>query len=595
MKNLSEILFSAQTEEELKNFFAKFFSVKLDTKNKIDLYTPQIIFEFKLDANLKNISTRAQCVAQIIYYIRRLKYSLNGENRNLTNFFAVVSKNSALIAQTENFSNFFLKSYAKNFDWDLAPSSPCKNLVKALANSDVLKNLHIFDFSVAEDVNNFSKQIFQNLDAQLNLFENRKEINEDNFFPIFEYWQNLFGSYVQNGRKSSEYFITDIEQGKTFIHGKSLFFRMSDGSIIEKFLHLNDYKYFWDIYEKISSSREVISIRQKMDRMTEPRLRRFTGEFFTPIKFARKAVDYLSRVLGENWFKSGNFRLWDMCAGTGNLEFALPAESWKFCYISTLNQDDANFCKKIYPDATVFQYDYLNDDVENFFADQKNLFQGIKMPEKLFRDLQNPNLKWIIFINPPYATASNFYRKNREDKNNVSMTKIRDLMNAENLGATSRELFSQFLYRIDKEFKNKIAWLGMFSKIKYINANVDQKMREKFFQYKCERGFIFSSKSFDGCKANFPVGFLIWNLEKKIPIWEQNISADIFNDEVEKYAEKIFHIGKPEEFLSKWVKRPKNTKKFPPMSSGLKFAFDNKIKCDSSTTRKIALGFNRKF
>lgn len=83
---------AAQTEEELKNFFAKFFDIKLSTKNYIDLYTPQIIFEFKLDANLKNISTLATCTAQIIYYVRRLKFSLNSETRKISNFISVVTK-----------------------------------------------------------------------------------------------------------------------------------------------------------------------------------------------------------------------------------------------------------------------------------------------------------------------------------------------------------------------------------------------------------------------------------------------------------------------------------------------------------------------
>ena len=53
-KSLFQILSEANTEEELKNFFAKRFKIKLATKNFIDLYTQQILFEFKLDKNLKN-------------------------------------------------------------------------------------------------------------------------------------------------------------------------------------------------------------------------------------------------------------------------------------------------------------------------------------------------------------------------------------------------------------------------------------------------------------------------------------------------------------------------------------------------------------
>lgn len=577
---LFENLSNAQTEEEVKNIFAKFFDLKLSTKNYIDLYTEQILFEFKFDANLKNISTLATCIAQTLYYIRRLKFSLNGETRKITNFISVVTKNFAIIAETKNFSAFYSN---KNFDWDLAPSSPCKKLVKSLSENNFVKNLHVYDFSVAEDEKNFIAEIKNKFIGQTELFLNRKIIDEYNFESIFKRWKELFGAYVENGRKSSEYFITDIEIGKTDLTfgRKSLIFRMNDGTSIEKFLPLNDYKYFWDIYEKISSPHEIISIRQKMDRMTEPKLRRFTGEFFTPINFAHKAVDYLSRVVGENWYKTGNFRLWDMCAGTGNLEFALPAEAWKFCYISTLNQDDANYCKKIFPDATVFQYDYLNDDVKFFTDSLFEKYSERKMPKKLVEDLKNPDLKWIIFINPPYATANNKKLNNADiDKSGVSMTEIRKLMTAENLGETSRELMMQFLYRISLEFANKIAWLGMFSKINYINAKNDQIFRDKIFQYKYERGFTFSSQNFDGCRGKWPVGFLIWNLSERISLDKQKISLDVFNSDVEKVYKKIFHAVNQKLSLNKWIKRPPATKKFPPMSAALNIAKKNKDRRD---------------
>ena len=130
--------------------------------------------------------------------------------------------------------------------------------------------------------------------------------------------------------------------------------------------------------------------------------------------------------------------------------------------------------------------------------------------------------KWIIFFNPPYATANNYERdKTKIIKDGVSMTEIRKLMNSENLGAVSQELSSQFLYRINLEFKNHQAYIGMFSKIKYINSNTDQRLRDNFFDYKFERGFVFSSKNFHGCKANFPVGFLIWNVFNHLPLIEQ--------------------------------------------------------------------------
>ena len=573
MKTLHEILSDAATEEELKNFFAKFFKLKLSTKNFIDLYTAQILFEFKFDAPINNIQTRAAAVAQTLYYIRRLKFG--SDIRTPSKNICVVTKYAAIFFPTDNFSAFIRR---KSYDWDLAPSSPCKKLVADLADFAPVKSCHVYDFSTAEDEKNFIELIKRNLVEQLSLFGERKEINENNFYPIFELWQKIFGAAVENGRKASEYFITDIEEGKSQLIGQSVLFRMSGGELIEKFLNADEYKHFWSVYEKITNPRAVIAIRQKMDRMSEISLRRFTGEFFTPIAFAEKAVEYLRRTVD---FTSGKYRIWDMAAGTGNLEFALPAEVLKYCYISTLLQDDADYCKKIFPDATVFQYDYLNDDV-NFFGNElvlENLGIKKKMPARLANDLKNPDLHWIIFINPPYATASNFERKeNRQDKDGVSMTEIRKLMNAENLGEVSRELFSQFIYRISREFSN--AYLGIFSKIKYINSNNDQRLRDKVFNYKFERGFVFNSKNFNGCKGQFPVCFLVWNLAEKIFIEEQNISLDIFNENVEKIGVKILQSARRGEFLNKWIERSPCTIKFPPLSSALTVAYKNKDRRD---------------
>lgn len=570
MKDFYQNLQNAQTEEEVKNIFAKFFHLKLDTKNFIDLYTPQILFEFKFDENFKNIQVLAKCFAQTLYYIRRLKYGR--DIRKPSENICVVSKNFAAIIQTQKFADFY-KSKAENFDWDLAPSSPCKKLVAALADNYFFKHLHVFDFSLPEDLKNFIDIINKSFSAQILLFDDKKIIDEYNFYEIFTFWQKLFGDDVENGKKSSEYFITDIEKGKSFVNGNQIFFRMNDGFIVEKNLNVAEYNNFWSIYEKISNPREIIAIRQKMDRMTEIDLRRRTGEFFTPINFAEKAVDYLRRTVKFD----KNFRIWDMAAGTGNLEFALPAEWLKFTYISTLLDDDANYCKKIFPDATVFQYDYLNDDIEFFFEKNIPLWVKRKMPQKLVDDLKNPAIKWIIFINPPYAMPTPFHRDQiGNNKEGISLTKIQDLMKKDNLGEASRELYTQFLYRMILDFSNRQTYIGIFSTLKYVKSEQVSIFRDKIFQYKFERGFIFSSKNFQGCRGKFPVGFLIWNLAENISIENQKISLDVYNENVEKFATKTIHTEDRKDFLNKWVKRPTLKKILPPIKSGFNIAYENK-------------------
>ena len=325
------------------------------------------------------------------------------------------------------------------------------------------------------------------------------------------------------------------------------------------------------IYDKVENPEVIKAIRQKIDRLSEDFQRRFTGEFYTPIDFAAKAFDYIERTVGPKRYQSGNWRIWDMAAGTGNLEFSLPSSILKNCYISTLLEDDVAYCKTIFPTATVFQYDYLNDDAF-LISDTEHLPFGVtpKMPKNLYDDLHNPDISWIIFINPPFVTSNKMGSEiGKKSKDDVSMTLIRELMNQKGLGETSRELFSQFLYRISVEFSGKNAYLGLFSKIKYLNANNDQMLRDTFFQYHFERGFMFSSEAFVGSKGKFPVGFLVWYLSKKEHVDGQNIVLDVYDSACEKYGTKKISTSERSNFLNKWVLRKRNSGIMPPFSSAL--------------------------
>ena len=308
-----------------------------------------------------------------------------------------------------------------------------------------------------------------------------------------------------------------------------------------------------------------------IDKRSERRTR--LGEFYTPIDHARKALEYIRQVVGE-WWQSGEYRLWDMAAGTGNLEHPLPHDALQYCYISTLRADDADYCKSLYRAATVFQYDYLNDGEE-------------KLPANLRADLDNPDLKWIVFINPPYVTANNPERgSGKTDKNAVSMTAVRKRMTADGMGLASRELFAQFLYRIDREFRDRRAMLCIFSKIKYINANNDQRLRDKFFDYEFERGFVFSSRHFQNTKGNFPIGFLIWNLARHIPLSNQKFALDILDDQLKPIGVKTFQSVPRGELINNWFEHPPCRKTFPPFSSALTIGYRQKNRCD-----RIADGF----
>lgn len=590
-KRLYDVLKDCNKEEEVKSEFCKFFKMKINALKAIDHYTPNVLFEFKYDRNFKSAANTAHVIAQTMYYARLLKFSLT--KFPLPPYICVVDKNEAFLVETKSCSRFYSSSAAK-YDWDRAASTPCPNLVadiqSALAGGGALNAPYVHDLAVPVEEDQFVAKCRECLLSQATFLDllDKKSITEENFLDVFEYWDSLFGKYVKNGRKSSEYFLADIEQGKS-LKGENgqVLFNVDGASFIPKTLKPKDYAHFWENYEKVDA-KTMMQIRQKSDRITENFRRRFTGEFFTPVEFAEKGLEYLERTIGKEWWKTGEYRFWDMAAGTGNLEFNLPSSALPYCYISTLEEDDAKYCKKIFPSATCFQYDYLEDDI-SYLAGTMSFGEQPKMPPNLVADLANPNLKWIIFINPPFATAnSTGGNTGKTSKDTVSKTTIREWMNQEGYGEASRELFTQFLFRISKEFAGKDAHLCMFSKLKYLNSNNDQRIRDGFFQYAYQRGFIFPIKCFYGAKGNFPVGFLVWNLGKKLHLKDQAIRLDVFNADVEKIGIKVVPSVERTAMLNKWCPRPKwdGRSVMPMFSSALNQQLENKDQRDH-----IAPGF----
>ena len=584
-KKLYTSLVSCKKEEEVKAEFCKFFKMKIKALGNIDHYTEQVLFEFKYDRNFKSLANVAAVLAQVMYYARKLKFGAGLTRYPLPPMICIVDKNEAFFAETKKFAKFY-SSKSDRYDWDRAASTPCPNLI-----ADILAYLtpttapYVYDLTKEAECEQFVEDCRKHLDAQLDFLDllEKKSITEENFLDVYEYWNGLFGDYVRNGRKPSVYFLADIEQGKSVVAANGQVFFSVSGveGMIPKMLQPKDYTHFWQNYEKVPSAGMAL-IRQKADRMTEDFRRRFTGEFYTPVEFAAKGLEYLERTIGKNWWQSGKYRFWDMAAGTGNLEFALPSSALKYCYISTLDEEDAKYCQKIFPSATCFQYDYLADDIAQL-AGTMTYGMKYKMPQNLVDDLANPDLKWIIFINPPFATANTVGGETgKKSKDTVSKTSIREWMNDENYGEASRELFTQFLFRISKEFKGKDAHLCLFSKLKYLNSNNDQKIRDGFFQFQYERGFIFPIKCFYGSKGNFPVGFLVWDLSKKKHLKEQNITIDVFNSNVEKIGTKVLPSVERTAMLNKWCPRPKwdGHSIMPMFSSALSQQTENKDQRD---------------
>ena len=577
---LLKSLAKTKTEEDVKAAWAKCFNLDYDTSDDHDLYTPQVLFEFKFDKPLNQAQHLSAVIAQVLYYLRRLKFGVS--KKGIPPVFCIADRHACVLCNVVDWRDLYLDEESL-FDWDLRPSSPDANLVAAVRKYPVLKVLQVRDLlldSEAEDIFEHLNKLF----APQSSFSygDKKRITESNFEAVFDYWNEVFGESVHNGFKSSRYFVADIQKGKTQViadQGK-VYFQVGTEDVRIKKILAEDYERFWSLYEKVTRADIVRGIIAKMDRLTDEVDRRKHGEFFTPLVFAQKSLQYIEKELGVGWWRSGEYRLWDMAAGTGNLQYYLPAEALPYAYLSTLYNEEVEHCSRLFPGATVFRYDYLNDDIGNLFSGDDDLkkqagfgFDSERywiMPEKLRRDLANPQLKWVILINPPFATAQQGGATGA-NKADVANTKLRNKMHADDLGEVSRELFAQFLYRIRREFKGKTAWLGLFSKLKYINATNDQKLRDTVFRYSFCRGFLFSSVNFSGTSSasQFPVGFLLWDLSQHKSLQGQSIQVDVFNTKVHKIGKKIIASDHRDGFLSKWIKRPPGINVFPPFSSAI--------------------------
>jgi hypothetical protein len=553
-------------EDEVRSIYATYFKIKYNTANRHDLYTPQVLFEFKADKNFHNLKALATILAQSLYYIRRLKYV--EIEKAIPFFICLADKNEATLTETSKWATYYKND---SYDWERPASKPDPILIDHLVKEPETGKLHVYSVNKKQEQEAFKKNLDNALNPQLILdFGDKKVINEENFEAVFGHWQSVIGKYIINGYKPSFYFLANIQRDKIIIDkgNNQVVFTFEDNNSKKQKVLMKDYDYFWSVYDYVENAETINGIHAKLDRLSDESQRRFEGEFFTPLHFGQKAVHYWNDVLGKNWYKSGKYRIWDMASGTGNLEYHLPSEAYKYMYLSTLHGSEADHLSKVFPNATCFQYDYLNDDVEYVFNGGNLPFTpNWKLPKKLRDELTDPSIIWIVYINPPFATAQDA-KSDGSSKSGVSKTRVELAMDKVEIGHAKRELFAQFMFRIVHELP-KTSYLGMFSTLKYLNAPDSIAYRDKHFNFKYEKGFLFHSKCFHGITGNFPISFLIWNLSKKSEA--KSVEIDIANSSGATIGVKHLRLIEKNDVLNNWFKRPQNSNDYilPAMSNGI--------------------------
>jgi len=259
------------------------------------------------------------------------------------------------------------------------------------------------------------------------------------------------------------------------------------------------------------------------------------GAFYTPPIWVELSQKYLADTLGENW--QDEYYIWDCAAGTGNL---LAGLTNKFhVWASTLDRQDVDVMRDRIKNGAnmlethVFQFDFLNDDFSKLPQDLQNIINDTEKRKKL-----------VIYINPPYAEAANYGRS----KDGVSSTKVYSQFK-NTISFAVNELFSQFFARIYHELPD--TKLASFSTLKYITASNFSEFR-KYFKAECKNGFVCRATTFDNVKGNFPISFLIWDLENKTEITK--VECDVLSNEGRVEEIKTFFSVNKGSVINDWLR-----------------------------------------
>ena len=551
--SLHTALSQARTEEDVKDAYIAALGLKGVNKGLVDIQTLEIWFEAK-----EAPTPPLLMFAQLLVYVRAARK--RGEP--IPGFLCVMDREKAALMATEHALPLLAD---KTIVWPKSGSAADKVLAAKIAPTI---ETHFVLYEIEDCEAEFIKATKDAVGEGRII---RTPITPDNLRQVFDKWVAMVGVElgVVDEADYAVLFFADImhdgrDEAMRNLPARLLFNGNKPVFIIgaEQYELASErgYRNFWNIYHRPPEKEHRHYLLERRDSLLPMDDQKFKGAFYTPLHIVDKAYDQLTATLGKNWQKK--YIVWDMCAGVGNLE--AKHSNLRNVYMSTLDQEDVTIMRSnpAFAGAEIFQYDYLNDDVDDFgqidYDLSGKLPQGLRQAIADARAGKKGAKPILVLINPPYAEAMN--SDNTKDsganaamKSRVASTRIGHGM--AHLGYAARELFVQFLHRIMLELPN--ANLAMFSTLKYVNAPNFEQFREQWVAHYLD-GFVVHSKAFDGLKGHFPIGFLVWNLAVQKPARAVGVIA--LDKAAGLVGEHKFYREPPRPPLSEWIIRPRSNR-----------------------------------
>lgn len=460
--------------------------------------------------------------------------------------------------------------YLNDFNWNVTPSnheSKEFRLIKQRIEATLHQNTYIYDYE--KDENDLRTFIANNIAKASET--SKIQIDKNNFIPIYLRWLETIKPIIDVNwdelKKAtildSDFYLADLFVDDKDTHNinddlsikdnlfvvfenegykiaKENLRQMFDARISLK--NKQTYQQFWKRYKRPPIQAFQDYIIERRDLLVPQDIRERKGAFFTPRQWVELSQKYLADVLGENWQEE--YYIWDCAAGTGNLLAGL-ANKYNI-WASTLDQADVNVMhERIAHGANllqshVFQFDFLNDD----FA---------KLPQGLQNIINNEEerKKLVVYINPPYAEAGNkavISGRSKEHKTDVAVTTVIYDRYKDKMGIAGRELYAQFFARIYYEIPNSV--LAEFSTLKIQQAPNFTAFRENL-RAKLEKIFLVPANTFDNVNGQFPIGFKIWDTNKKEKFYQ--LAAEVYNEKSELVGYKVLLSYDNMKTLTDWI------------------------------------------
>ena len=432
--------------------------------------------------------------------------------------------------------------YQNDFNWNVAPSNHETKEFKqlhALCEKQLAETSILFKYANnSKELQKFIKLNFKSVESD----SVKISVTKNNFVFVFQKWcESVKDSIAVDWEKAqksgiipADFFLADLLSSENESLKENLFVvlkktkyelakRIDDMGFLTSmsvgFLdNQRGHRNFWAVYERPPKEEYWDYIIGRRDLLVPQDIRERKGSFFTPKIWVEKSQEYLSDVLGENW--QDEYYIWDCCAGTGNLLNGLT--NYRNVWASTLDKADVDVMIDRVNNGWnmfenhIFQFDFLNDDFD-------------KLPEELRKIVndEEKRKKLVIYINPPYAEASNAKTTTGTGKNRdgISESKISEKYK-EKLGKAINELFAQFIMRMNTEIHGcKIA---QFSTLKIIAASNFERFRNMFMAQP-EKIFLVPADTFDNVKGQFPIGFTIWDTNKTRNSYSLSLKAEVYD------------------------------------------------------------------